>query len=82
MISFQPLKHDMEVDIDGMLVNEKKKSSSILKKFLLFNLTIFSILGLFTIVYLKAIQPSLVKKTSSRHFIIIKNTTDHIERLE
>ena len=61
MISFQPLKHDMEVDIDGMLVNEKKKSSSILKKFLLFNLTIFSILGLFTIVYLKAIQPSLVK---------------------
>ena len=33
MISFQPLKHDMEVDIDGMLVNEKKKSSSILKNF-------------------------------------------------
>lgn len=60
---------------------KKKKSSSILKKFLLFNLTIFSILGLFTIVYLKAIQPSLVKKTSSRHYIIIKNTTDHIERL-
>ena len=25
MISFQQLKHDMEVDIDGMLVNEKKK---------------------------------------------------------
>ena len=25
MISFQPLKHDMEVDIDGMLVNEKKE---------------------------------------------------------
>ena len=60
---------------------KKKKSSSILKKFLLFNLTIFSILGLFTIVYLKAIQPSLVKKTSSRHFVIIENTTDHIERL-
>ena len=45
-----------------MLVNEKKKSSSILKKFLLFNLIVFSALGLLTIVYLEAIQPSLVKK--------------------
>ena len=60
----------------------KKKTSSILKKFLLFNLSIFSILGLFTLFYLNAIQPSLVKKTSTNHFIIIKNTTDHIERLE
>ena len=39
-----------------------KKTASILKKFLLFNLTTFSILGLFTIFYLKAIQPNLVKK--------------------
>ena len=53
----------MEVDIDGMLVNEKKEIIINTKKFLLFNLTTFSILGLFTIVYLKAIQPSLVKKT-------------------
>jgi hypothetical protein len=60
---------------------KKKKTSSILRKFLLFNLSIFSILGLFTLFYLKAIQPSLVKKTSTNHFIIIKNTTDHIERL-
>ena len=58
-----------------------KKKSSILRKFLLFNLSTFSILGLFTILYLNAIQPSLVKKTSSNHFIIIKNTSDHIERL-
>ena len=35
MKNFQQLKQDMEVDIDGMLVNEKKKTSSILKKFLL-----------------------------------------------
>ena len=59
---------------------KKKKTSSILRKFLLFNLSIFSILGLFTLFYLKAIQPSC-KKTSSSHFIIIKNTSDHIERL-
>ncbi len=60
---------------------KNKKKSSILRKFLLFNLSTFSVLGLFTILYLNAIQPSLVKKTSSNHFIIIKNTSDHIERL-
>ena len=60
---------------------KKKKTSSILRKFLLFNLSIFSVLGLFTILYLNAIQPNLVKKVSSSHFIIINNTTDHIERL-
>ncbi len=61
---------------------KKKKTSSILRKFLLFNLSIFSVLGLFTILYLNAIQPNLVKKVSASHFIIIKNTSDHIERLE
>ena len=81
MKNFQQLKQDMEVDIDGMLVNEKEKTSSILRKFLLFNLSIFSVLGLFTILYLNAIQPNLVKKVSESHFIII-NTSDHIERLE
>ena len=60
---------------------KKKKTSSILRKFLLFNLSIFSILGLFTILYLNAIQPNLVKKVSASHFIIINNTSDHIERL-
>ena len=65
-----------------MLVNEKKKSSSILKKFLLFNLIVFSALGLLTIVYLEAIQPSLVKKRSIDHNIIINNTIDHLNRLK
>ena len=60
---------------------KKKKTSSILRKFLLFNLSIFSVLGLFTILYLNAIQPNLVKKVSANHFIIINNTSDHIERL-
>ena len=58
-----------------------KKTASILKKFLLFNLTTFSILGLFTIFYLKAIQPNLVKKRATDHKIIISNTVDHLKRL-
>ncbi len=58
-----------------------KKTASILKKFLLFNLTTFSILGLFTIFYLKAIQPNLVKKRAVDHKIIISNTIDHLKRL-
>ena len=60
---------------------KQKKSASILRKFLLFNLLVFSVLGLFTILYLKAIQPSLVKQTTSNHYTIIKNTNDHLRRL-
>ena len=60
---------------------KRKKTASILKKFLLFNLTTFSILGLFTIFYLKAIQPNLVKKRATDHKIIISNTEDHLKRL-
>ena len=60
----------------------QKKSVSILKKFLLFNLLVFSILGLLTFIYLQAIQPSLVKNKSAGHLVIIKNTTDHLQRLK
>ncbi|MDC0418477.1 HAMP domain-containing histidine kinase [Pelagibacteraceae bacterium] len=60
----------------------QKKSSSILRKFLLFNLLVFSILGLFTFFYLKAIQPNLVNNKSANHLIVIKNTTDHLQRLK
>ena len=59
----------------------KKKSASILKKFLLFNFFVFSVLGLFTFLYLKAIQPSLVKNKAADHLKIIKNTSNHLERL-
>ena len=59
----------------------RKKSASILRKFLLFNLGVFSILGLLTIIYLKAIQPNLVKKRATDHYIIINNTVDHLQRL-
>ncbi len=61
---------------------KKKKSASILKKFLLFNFLVFSILGIFTIIYLKAVQPNLVKKRSENHLIIINNTFSHLERLK
>ncbi len=61
---------------------KQKKQSSILKKYLLFNLLVFSILGLFTYLYLKAIQPNLVKQRTANHLIIIKNTTDHLNRLK
>ena len=60
---------------------KQKKTASILKKFLLFNLTTFSILGLFTIFYLKAIQPNLVKDRANNHKIIISNTVDNLKRL-
>jgi len=59
----------------------QKKSASILRKFLLFNLGVFSILGLLTIIYLKAIQPNLVKKRAADHYIVINNTVDHLQRL-
>ena len=60
---------------------KQKKSASILKKFLIINLTVFSILGLFTIIYLEAIQPTLVKERSENHKIVINNTKDNLERL-
>ena len=46
-----------------------------------FNLAVFSVLGLFTIIYLKAIQPNLISKKVENHIKIINNTIDHIERL-
>jgi two-component system sensor histidine kinase ChvG len=61
---------------------KEKKSASILKKFLLFNFLVFSVLGLFTFLYIKAIQPKLVQKKTSNHIIIIKNTSDHLDRLK
>jgi two-component system, OmpR family, sensor histidine kinase ChvG len=60
---------------------KQKNSASILKKFLLFNFTVFSILGIFTIIYLEAIQPNLVKDRTANHKVIISNTVDHFERL-
>ena len=59
-----------------------KSSSSILRKFLIFNFFAFLILGLFTFFYLKGIQPNLVKQRTEKHTVIINNTSNHIERLK
>ena len=56
-------------------------SSSILRKFFVFNLIIFLFLGIFTFLYLKAVKPNLVKNRSIQHAKIIDNTLDHIDRL-
>ena len=56
-------------------------TSSILKKFLIFNLIVFLVLGIFTFLYLNAIKPNLINNRSDHHTIIINNTSDHIKRL-
>ena len=63
-------------------MNLVKSSSSILRKFLIFNSVVFLVLGLFTFFYLNAIQPNLVKQRVEKHTVIINNTSNHIERLK
>ena len=58
------------------------KNLSILKKFLFINFIIFTIIGLFTIIYLNNVQPNLIKKKSINHINIIDNTIDNILRLD
>ena len=64
------------------MFNNFLKNLSILKKFLLINLIFFSIIGLFTFLYIKNVQPNLIKNKSSNHIKIINNTIDNLERLE
>ena len=58
------------------------KNLSILKKFLFINSIFFTIIGLFTFVYLKNVQPNLIKKKSSNHIEVINNTIDNLTRLD
>jgi two-component system, OmpR family, sensor histidine kinase ChvG len=64
------------------MLNYLLKNLSIIKKFLLINFIFFTIIGLFTFLYLKNIQPNLIKKKSSNHIEIINNTTENLNRLE
>ena len=57
------------------------KNFSILKKFLFINFIFFSIISIFTFIYINNIQPSLIKDRSTNHYKIINNTIDHIKRL-
>ena len=64
------------------MFNKYLKSLSILKKFLFINFIIFTIIGLFTFLYLSNVQPNLIKKKSINHNEIIDNTIDTLLRLD
>ena len=63
------------------MFNALLKNLSILKKFLFVNLIFFIIIGTFTILYLKNVQPNLIKKKAVNHIQIVDNTISHIDRL-
>ena len=63
------------------MISNLLKNLSILKKFLFINLIFFTIIGLFTFIYLENVQPNLIKKKSSNHIEIINNTIDNLNRL-
>jgi two-component system sensor histidine kinase ChvG len=58
------------------------KSLSILKKFLFINFIIFTIISLFTFIYLSNVQPNLIKKKSIKHINVIDNTINTLIRLD
>ncbi len=64
------------------MINQLLKNLSILKKFLFINLLFFTIIGLFTLIYLKGVQPNLIQKKTANHIKIIDNTVEHILRLK
>ena len=64
------------------MFNNFIKNLSILKKFLFINFIFFTIIGLFTFVYVKNVQPNLIKKKSSNHIEVINNTIDNLIRLD
>ena len=64
------------------MINYLLKNLSILKKFLFINLIFFSVIGLFTFLYIKNVQPNLIKNKSSNHIKIINNTVENLDRLE
>ena len=64
------------------MLNNLLKNLSILKKFLFINLIFFTIIGLFTFIYIKNVQPNLIKKKSSNHIEVINNTIDNLTRLD
>ena len=63
------------------MFNNILKNLSILKKFLFINSIFFTIIGLFTFIYIKNVQPNLIKKKSSNHIEVINNTIDNLTRL-
>ena len=64
------------------MFNSLLKNLSILKKFLFINFVFFTIIGTFIFIYLKNVQPNLIKNKSSNHIKIINNTINNLDRLE
>ena len=81
MKNFQQLKQGTEVDIDGMLVNEKEKNIFNFKKVSTLTYRFFCIRFIYNCLF-ECNTTEFGKKSFDDHFIIINNTTDHIERLE
>ena len=63
------------------MFNNILKNLSILKKFLFINFIFFTFIGIFLFIYLKNVQPNLIKKKSSNHIEVINNTIDNLTRL-
>ena len=63
------------------MISKILKNLSILKKFLFINFLIFLIISILTVIYVRSIQPSLIKNKSTNHFKIIDNTIGHLKRL-
>jgi len=63
------------------MLNNILKNLSILKKFLFINFIFFTVIGSFTFIYIKNVQPNLIKKKSSNHIEVINNTIDNLTRL-
>ena len=64
------------------MFNNLLKDLSILKKFLFINFLIFIVIGSFTILYLRSVQPSLIQNKTANHIQVIENTIDHFKRLK
>ena len=60
------------------MLSQFLKNLSILKKFLFINFLIFLIIGILTLVYLKSIQPSLIKDKTSNHVRTLNNTIENL----
>ena len=63
------------------MINNLLKNLSILKKFLFINFFFYNYWFIYFL-YLKNIQPNLIKKKSSNHIKIINNTIENLNRLE
>ena len=61
------------------MITRLLSSKSLLNQFLVFNLMAFLILGFFTFLYLFAIEPELINKTSKKHQNIISNIESNLK---